>query len=292
MESNNENHRDTAADTVLAVAEDLSIGALARAAANTDVPDDGQLKVSAGRPQWLPADPRERGIQKLDLVLRWLCLFHYSNVAVLMDLLGLKHFTNSSYFKRLADRNLVKRVDVESLRRPVYMLTATGLAILEGVPEVAQYHLDDRRIAPSLARHTLAVQRAVLRRRSEWVSVIPERLIRQRGKKVPDAILRGVNFATALEVELTYKTRMKIYLGFVDHARALRDKKYERVVYVFKDKVMRDAYQRDFDERKWPVYRWNEKSRHYDLDKEMFMPDSFSGLRESISFVVEDLSND
>ena len=209
-----------------------------------------------------------------------------------MQLLGLEHFTNSAYFKRLVDKGLLKRVEVPTLRRPVLMLTSNGLSMLEGVPEAAQYHLDDRRIAASLARHSLAVQRAVLARRAAWTHVVPERLIRERGKKVPDALMVGPEGTTALEIELTYKTTMKVYLGLADHARALRDGRYQRVEYIFADAVMRAHYQRMFDEKKWPVYRWNEKTRHYDLDKEMFVPDRMTGLRDSVTFTVEELPHD
>ena len=209
-----------------------------------------------------------------------------------MELLGLAHFTNSNYFKRLVDKGLLKRVDIPTLRRPVLMLTSTGLSLLEGMPEAALYHLDDRRIAASLARHSLAVQRAVIRRRSTWDSVVSERLMRERGKKIPDALLVGQAGETALEVELTYKTALKIYLGYADHARALRDKRYSRVEYVFADRAMCGYYQRLFDEKQWPVYRWNEKTRHYDKEKGSFPPDSLPGLRESVTFTVEELPHD
>ncbi|WKB50500.1 hypothetical protein [Eleftheria terrae] len=241
---------------------------------------------------WLPDNPRGRGEEKLRAVLLWICRFHYSNAAVMMQLLGLKHFTNVTYFSRLVSKGLLKRIEIPTLRRPVYMLTPAGLSTLEGVPEAAYYHVDERRIAASLARHSLAVQRAVLNRRSSWDRVVPERLLKERGKKIPDAVLMSGEAKTALEVELTYKTRTKIYLAFTDHARAIRDGAYAKVEYVFVDPVMRDSYRSAFEEELWPVYRWNEKTRRYDRDREMFRPDSLKGLKEAVTFTVEDLPHD
>ena len=241
---------------------------------------------------WLPENTRERGEEKLRLLLDWMCRFHYSNVALLMQLLGLNHPSNRVYFQRLIAKEFIKRVDLPTLRRPVLMLTASGLSLLEGVPETAEYNVDERRITASLARHGLAVQRAVLNRRGDWNTVIPQRLMRQRGRKVPDAMLEKDGLRTALEVELTYKTRLKIYVALADHARAIRDSRYERVEYVFTNPAMCQSYKGLFDEKRWPVYRWNERTRHYDKDEEMFLADSFAGLREAVTFTVEELPRD
>jgi hypothetical protein len=257
-------------------------------------------RVRMTRPEWLPINVHDRAREKTEIILNWLVKFHYSNAAILMTLLGLHHPANLAYFRKLVEKGLLKSVDISTVKRPVLMLSAAGLSMLENNPLTTQYNYDDRRIAASLTRHHLAVQVAVLKRRDQWESVIPERLIRAVGKKMPDSLLVKEDIRTALEIELNYKSKQQIYLGFIDHVRAIRDNKYARVEYIFTDKTMRDYYQRMFEEAEWPIYRWDVRTKRYkketyfDADKSDFLPQVFAlesipGIREMFVFTVEEL---
>lgn len=241
---------------------------------------------------WLPQNKRERGEEKKKIIFEWICLFHYSNQSILMELLGLKHPNNSTYFKKLDDAGLLQRLTLPTLRNQVFLLSRNSLSLLTGYQYSGQYSTDPRRVSASLARHNLAVQRAIITRRHLWTEVIPERLLKERGKKVPDAILIKDGIKTALEIELTLKTKNKIYLAFTDHARAYRDGIYKHVVYVFDDVRMRDTYQAIFDEESWPVFRFNQAKKRYVEDTEKFNPKLLPGFRESVRFEVEKLLHD
>lgn len=241
---------------------------------------------------WLPQNKRERGEEKKKIIFEWICIFHYSNQAILMELLGLKHPNNSAYFKKLDDAELIQRLTLPTLRNQIFMLSRNSLSLLTGFEYAAQYSTDPRRVSASLARHNLSVQRAILSRRRLWDTVIPERLLKERGKKVPDAILILGNIRTALEIELTLKTKNKIYLAFTDHARAFRDGVYNKVIYVFNDERTRNTYQSVFDEEAWPVFRFNQAKKRYVEDAEKFNPKLLPGFKESVSFEVEKLLHD
>jgi hypothetical protein len=239
-----------------------------------------------------PSEWSKRGEEKRKIILEWLCLFHYSNQSVLMQLLGLNHRNNSAYFKRLTNQQLIVSVDLPTLKKPAFMLHRNSLALLGYFPHVAGYSFEPRRISASLSRHHIAVQRTVLNRMHNYDSVTPERLMRERGKKIPDALLIKGEIITALEVELSYKSKSKIFLAFTDHARAFRDKKYQFIEYVFVDATMRDYYFSIFNEERWPVFRLNSAKNKYVEDKEMFSPASLPGFKESMKFVVEDVLHD
>ena len=241
---------------------------------------------------WVPQNKRERGEEKKKIIFEWICIFQYSNQAILMELLGLKHPNNSAYFKKLDDSELLQRLTLPTLRNQIFMLSRNSLSLLTGFEYAGQYSTDPRRVSASLARHNLAVQRSILSRRALWDSVIPERLLKERGKKVPDAILIKDNIKTALEIELTLKTKNKIYLAFTDHARAYRDGLYNKVIYVFDNQRVRDTYQAVFDEEAWPVFRFSQAKKRYVEDAEKFNPKLLPGFKESVSFEVEKLLHD
>jgi hypothetical protein len=172
------------------------------------------------------------------------------------------------------------------------MLNANSVSLLGSFPDAGTYSTDERRVSASLARHHLAVQRAVLNRQIQWDKVIPERLMKERGKKIPDAVLIKGDKKTALEVELTQKTRSKIFLAFTDHARAFRDGGYHAIEYVFDDAQMCKTYQTIFDEERWPVFRYSKEKKRYVEEKEMFSPSSLPGFKEAMKFTVERLMYD
>ncbi|RZI40350.1 hypothetical protein EGT07_23700 [Herbaspirillum sp. HC18] len=252
------------------------------------------------KPEWLPVNAHDRAREKTEIVFDWLVRFHYSNAAILMQLLGLNHAANLAYFRKLVSKGLLKSVDVSTVRKPVLMLSAAGLSMLENNPLASRYNWDERRIAASLTRHHLAVQVAVLNRREKWDAATPERLIKEVGRKIPDAVIAKDGIKTALEIELNYKSKQQIYIGLIDHIKAIRDGKYSRVEYVFTDETMRNYYRSAFDESEWPIYRWDEKAKRYkqdtyfDAEKTGFLPQvldagSIPEIKETFDFVTEGL---
>lgn len=245
------------------------------------------------KPEWLPLNATARWEEKVFIVLDWLSRFHYSNAAIMMELLGLKHPANRAFFSKLAKKKLyLKQVDLTTLRRPVYMLTREGLSMLPPTPITARYNTDHRRISAANARHNLMVQRVALNRRHLLGDVMPERLINKTDKKIPDLMIRGQD-TTVFEVELNYKSKPKIYIGLLDHFRSLRDGAYHKVEYVFLDAAMRDYYLALFNSTDWPVYKWDEKSRHYMLvPNAAFDPNNDAATRSAFSFTLESLPRD
>jgi len=236
-----------------------------------------------------PKDWKKRGEQKRKIIFDWLCTFHYSNVHIMMQLLGLKQGTNNKYFKRLVDDELLIKLDLPTLRKPVYLLHKNALSLLGSDPRVVNYSVDYRRISASLARHHIATQQAIVNRKHEYRKITPERFMKVKGVKVPDALLKSDEKILALETELSYKQTKRIYMAFADHARSFRDKKYSNIEYVFEDETMRDYYQKLFNEPHWPVYRYNKTKRKYELDDNKFSPSSLDGFVDAMKFTTEKL---
>ena len=203
---------------------------------------------------------RARFDEKRDFVILWMLEFHVATRSILCGALGIKSKNQNSFFLSLKKSGLFEIVRHPLLSEQFWMLNFQGKQYAARLSEKAErYHATPSRVVNSTTVHTLCVQRAILELRPDGITTPvdfqPERMITTiEQQKRPDALLNEEGDVIALEVELTQKSRSRIYLGFMDHIENMKAQLYERVVYVFPTQALKDTYQRRFDQPQWPVH--------------------------------------
>jgi hypothetical protein len=231
-------------------------------------------------------DTLARGREKTEQVLLWLTEFHYSTIPLLSRRLTGKALGQSAFINRLVERRIVRHTNVPTYRSRLYLLTPHGRELARTLTSKAiRYSTEPSKVNPSTVVHNLSVQLAVLRRAANNDSIESERHLSITGlRKLPDALLHQ---SLALEVELTHKSDARIYRGFFDYYRALRDGLFQNVEYVFPNATLCAYYRKRFCADTWPIFEYDRRTfRLRDTHKALNVD---SSRRAQFRLVHEDL---
>lgn len=203
---------------------------------------------------------RARFDEKRDFVIHWMLEFHVATRSILCGALGINSKNQNSFFLSLKKSGLFEIVRHPLLKEQLWMLNFQGKQYAARLSEKAErYHATPSRVVNSTTVHTLSVQRAIIDIKGAGIALPfdfqSERMITTiEQQKRPDALVTDDQDVLALEVELTQKSRSRIYLGFMDHIENMKAQLYERVLYVFPTQALCDGYKRRFDQPQWPVH--------------------------------------
>ena len=223
-------------------------------------------------------NPKERANEKLDLLLGWLIQFHHSTRQILLKRMQLATHSHHTYFQRLEKQGILQKVRVYSINsRYIYMLTNLGKQMaIEKTGCIGNYSTDKNKLNHSGLRHNLSVQNSVIKYLAEYEEFKAEKYIKNlkfNDKKKPDACLISSNLKAMLEVELTPKSDKRIFVALNAHLEALTESVYQKVIYVFPTKTLKNYYLDRFNQPSWPIYQqneresWVQKKDHSESDK-------------------------
>ncbi len=202
---------------------------------------------------------------KRRLVLDWLLEFQFSSVDLLARRLGTTTRSSYDFFRSLLNQHLIKEFkNVYTNQARYLMLTKTGVDVLRVAGrDVAKGQTQISRLNRySHIMHDLAVQHAVLTRLDHYDEVIWDKHISLPDQdEKPDALLHSPkHYWVALEYERWRKETKRIYLSFMNHARALIKRHYSGVYYLFDREPDLMHYQTLFAAEAWPEYQYNRTS--------------------------------
>ena len=95
------------------------------------------------------------------------------------------------------------------------------------------------------------------------------------------------NYWVALDYEQWRKETKRIYLSFLNHARALLKRHYSGVYYLFDREPDLVYYQTLFAAPAWPEYHYNRKTGTITPTGTHFQPDAIERLRDCFLFLHE-----
>ena len=229
---------------------------------------------------------------KRRLVLDWLLEFRFSSVDLLAQRLGSTTHSSYDFFRSLLKQHLIKEFkNVYTHQARYLMLAKAGVDLLQVAGrDVAHAHTQTSRLNRyAHLMHDLAVQRAVLKRLDHYDEVIWDKHINipEQFEK-PDALLHSTkNYWVALEYERWRKEHKRIYLSFMNHARALIKRHYSGVYYLFDREADLVHYQTLFAAQAWPEYHYNRKTGNITPAGTHFQPDTIERLRDCFLFIHE-----
>ena len=236
--------------------------------------------------------PRAVREEKLRLVLDWLLEFQFSSVDMLAQRLGLTSHSSYKFFRSLLNEQIIQPFKSVYTNQARYlMLTKAGVDLLQVASrDVAHVQTQSSRLNRyAHLMHDLAVQRAVLKRLAHYDEVIWDKHIQIPDQfEKPDALLHSPkNYWVALEYERWRKEQKRIYLSFMNHARALIKRHYSGVYYLFDREQDLVHYQTLFAARAWPEYQYNRKTGKITSAGTHFQPDAIERLRDCFLFIHE-----
>ena len=201
--------------------------------------------------------PATRGLEKQQQALGWLLRWHFSTNAIVCEMLGIR---DSGYLAKLAKRGLVEKVFTPTLATgAIYVLTESGLwDALADLEDLIPYPHDALRLNHKLLRHSLCVQRTVVRLQG-LQEAIPERLLITHGKageKMPDALIltdKTTPHWAALEIELTPKYERELDQTMLAHVLAMERGDYAFVIYMSQSEALLNRYKRHLEK---PIQCW------------------------------------
>lgn len=241
-------------------------------------------------PRMYVDDPKKRSKEKTNELLRWLLQFHHSTRKIILEKLKLNVHSHHTYFKKLINKGILQRVRVYSINeRFVYMLTNLGKELAtELYDEAIKYSTDQSKINHAELRHSLAIQNAVLIFGKESTKFLSEKFIDRNmysDKKRPDAALIDQNHITMLEIELTPKKDERIFRAFVAHHDALKKGTYQKTLYLFSNKTLKEYYLKRFNSEEWPTFakennKWKNKN-------DPLLHSQIQHIKEKFEFIEE-----
>ena len=236
--------------------------------------------------------PRAIREEKLRLVLDWLLEFRVSSVELLATRLGLTSQSSYKFFRSLLNDQIIQPFNSVHLHQARSLtLTRTGAAILQEAGRDISKALTTTARLPRYSHimHDLAVQRAVLKRLDHYDEVIWDQHITVPDQyEKPDALMHSPkNYWVAFEYERWRKEDKRIYLSFMNHARALIKRHYSGVYYLFDREHDLWHYQTLFAAQVWPEYQYNRKTGKITLAGTHFQPDAIEHFRDCFLFMHE-----
>lgn len=246
---------------------------------------------SVAQQPWSRTVALERSNAKLELVIKWLGWFDYSDRETLTSMLGVSRNGQNAFFNRLEASGFVKVDKAPGIRRVIYTLGDAGFEY--ALVLLPNLDLKRRKRLPSWVTliHTLSVQSAIIARLPLIADIKPEKTLKHlRAVRLPDAIITQHDGAViALEVELNHKSSSRVYSIFLSHLKNIRNRNYDQVEYIFPNDALRNLYQEKFDQPIWPIYRAKAGSTKLELDeRQSFTATGIHDLNH-FRFVTEEL---
>lgn len=232
---------------------------------------------------------RDRHIEKEDIFLRWLLFFDFTNRSVVAKLLGVTNGSLSQFY-----RSLLRKKYIEMKSDPIALSGNKIIAFTsDGFRHAMSRHVDikdmkfKKNIAPTMVRHQIILQEFLVDLGLKSDHVVSDKILRKTFENiiVPDAIALIENQRVAIEMELTRKKPAQIYHKFQRQIEAIESKRYSKVIWVFDSEMLKNYYQKLFDEILWPVCKVV-KSRVvivYEKDSQ-FAYSCKEGMREKFEF--------
>lgn len=237
--------------------------------------------------------PRAIHAEKRRLVLDWLLEFRFSSITLLAQRIGSTRRGMADFFRALVAANHVQSfTNVYTDHHRLLMLTRTGATLLH---ETAQRPIDNAHLHVKRMHryahilHDLAVQRAVLKRLDDYDAVIWDQHIQiPEQHEKPDLLMRSPKgFWMAFEYERSRKENKRIYISLLNHARAIINRHYSGVFYLFERQSDLVHYKTLYDADEWPEYHYNRKTGTITSPLRAFKPDSVKNLRKCFFFSHE-----
>lgn len=242
--------------------------------------------------------PRAIKDDKTRIVLDWLLEFRFSSTNLLSSRLGQTNINTNRFFNSLIDDKVIQSFkNVHTKNHRYVMLASAGVSYLEAfgrnvdkaitrVSNLGKY---------SQILHDLSVQETVLSRLDSFEEVIWDRHINiEMMNDRPDAILKankdGSYFWSAIEFERWRKSKMRIYISFLNHVKNIQDNNYAGVYYLFQNESDCRYYKKLFSIEDWPIYIRKPNSTKIKLASKSFFPDSVTDLRRRFIFKYEPVS--
>lgn len=212
----------------------------------------------------------ERHDEKVTLVLDWLGEHRYATAAILASLLGIGVNATRRFLNRLQQKGWLHCATVSSQRAPVWLLTTLGKSTISAM--LGKHYLwptEISKVSFHSLRHDLIAQEYLLQHRNQYARYLTERRLKQERKlvepgmqqKIPDLVLVTSHERQAIEIELTAKSQDRIYCAYVEYVTALKEGRYDKVIYVFDKPALLDKYKALFNRQQWPTFRYHGKHR-------------------------------
>ena len=229
---------------------------------------------------------------KRRLVLDWLLEFQFSSLDLLARRIAMTTRSSYDFFRSLVKQHMIQEFKSVYTNQARYlMLTKAGVDMLQVAGrDVSKAQTQTSRLNRySHIMHDLAVQSAVLKRLDHYDEVIWDKHITLPDQyEKPDALMHSPkNYWVAFEYERWRKEQKRIYLSFMNHARALIKRHYSGVYYLFDREHDLVHYQTLFAAREWPDYQYNRTSGKITPLGNDFKPDSVKNLRNCFLFIHE-----
>ena len=227
------------------------------------------------------------------LALDWLLAFRLSSVELLTQRLGLSKRGIYRLLRELERTDYIQNfVNIFTGSKRLVMLTQTGATYLEQKEgrDVSKAVTKSYRLNRySHILHDLAIQKAAVKRTNGYTELIPDHQINlPEPFHRPDLLMRNSkDFWIAFEYERTRKEIKRIYIAFYNHVRAIINKHYHAVYFLFDREHDRDFYHELSLATEWPRYRFNRSSGKITTRDEPFIPDEYTNLRKCYLFIYE-----
>jgi len=207
---------------------------------------------------------QQRNSEKQFILLDWICQWNLSTRPIIENILVLNS-SLSRWFRGLEKKEIVRVVPQQIVREKVFMLTPLGKTLASSVSEyAASYNTDVSKVNSSLILHNLKTQKVMLdiksKNKDKVLKIIGARnipILGIEGEKRPDGLIEFENgLQYAIEVELSYKTKERVYRGYNGLVKAIKhtDNPIQGVVWIFENESMKQKYKEWFDSERWPTY--------------------------------------
>ncbi len=201
--------------------------------------------------------------QKLQHLAEVLVKFGFTSRRCFSEYLGVDYKGQSAFFRGLLDEKYCHRIPTSMVRSHLYLPTPRLLKLARDFGfDTAGVNTTPSRLSEELIRHTLLMQVVLNHHRNAMGSgeggvglfYVAEPSLGHVNEKRPDLIIDDM---LAIEVECTHKNNGRIYRGFVSHALAMRDGKYQQVKYVVTNRLLYEGLMKKFESPLWPVMVMN-----------------------------------
>ncbi|MDO7359574.1 replication-relaxation family protein [Acinetobacter baumannii] len=230
--------------------------------------------------------------EKIKITLLWIYEFKFTNTKVVEILLGIDGRHARTFIKNLVEKDFLFLFKNKNLDGKNYFYGLTQFGI-----EYLQYNglLDDtakRKNISSLQKsmsivHDLVVQKYIALNISNYKEVFSESSLYHFLKKeqiLADAIVvLEDGMRIAIEYERWAKTKDRIYFNFYRHYENIFiHDHYDGCIYLFENDIIKNTYQKLFDQDHWVRYKLNKTTSKlymltetFDTKKDQNIKDAF-----------------
>ena len=213
------------------------------------------------KPRPLEMKNKDRGKEKIQLVLTWLLEWRVSSIEMTAARIGLTPTACTRFFKKLLARNIIERIKViDCDKRDLIILGPKGHKML-GTSDIA-YAAEINRVRKytkkQTIKHDLSAQKIALKMLPGAMEIISDFNVKLEEKK-PDVLVYRWNAAreeadiVAVEMEATAKDRDGIFFMLHTYLKLIEEKKVDEVRFYFLTKDDMAKYLRYFNRDMWPT---------------------------------------